>query len=87
MSGLGMVWYLLNSVFLLWFGPTFTYYFLCLGCCSCSLGNGDLCCPSTEPVMNASASGPMPSSIEKSKCPGAMRVGLRGKNKLFYPYM
>ncbi|ERE71969.1 integral membrane protein [Cricetulus griseus] len=35
-------------------------------CCSCSLGNGDLCCPSTEPVMNASASGPMPSSIEKT---------------------
>ncbi|CAH6788501.1 Gpr155 [Phodopus roborovskii] len=35
-------------------------------CCSCSLGNGDLRCPSIEPVTNASASGPVPSSFEKT---------------------
>ncbi|NP_001263373.1 lysosomal cholesterol signaling protein isoform 4 [Mus musculus] len=35
-------------------------------CCSCSLGNGELRCPSIEPVTNSSASGPMPSSFEKT---------------------
>uniref|UniRef100_A0A8C6MRQ9 G protein-coupled receptor 155 n=1 Tax=Mus spicilegus TaxID=10103 RepID=A0A8C6MRQ9_MUSSI len=35
-------------------------------CCSCSLGNGELRCPSIEPVRNSSASGPMPSSFEKT---------------------
>ncbi|KAH0499894.1 Integral membrane protein GPR155 [Microtus ochrogaster] len=36
------------------------------GCCSCSLGNGDLRCPSIEPVTDTSASGPMSSSFEKT---------------------
>ncbi|CAO2597038.1 Integral membrane protein GPR155 [Lemmus lemmus] len=35
-------------------------------CCSCSLGNGDLRCPSIEPVTDTSASGPVPSSFEKT---------------------
>nr|XP_042131397.1 integral membrane protein GPR155 isoform X2 [Peromyscus maniculatus bairdii] len=35
-------------------------------CCSCSLGNGDVHCPSIEPVTTASASGPVPPSFEKT---------------------
>lgn len=35
-------------------------------CCSCSLGNGELHCPSTEAVANASSSGPVTSSTEKN---------------------
>lgn len=36
------------------------------GCCSCSLENGKLHCPSIEPVMLASTTGPTPSSFEKT---------------------
>ena len=36
------------------------------GSCSCSVGNDELHCPSTEPVTNASASGPVPSSFENT---------------------
>ncbi|XP_070437671.1 lysosomal cholesterol signaling protein isoform X2 [Equus przewalskii] len=35
-------------------------------CCSCSMGNGELHCPSTEPVANTSTSGPMTPSFEKN---------------------
>ncbi|XP_024894989.1 integral membrane protein GPR155 isoform X2 [Pteropus alecto] len=35
-------------------------------CCSCSLGNGELHCSSTEPVANISASGPVTPSFEKN---------------------
>lgn len=84
---LGMAWHLLNLGISVVVGPPFTSYFLCLGCCSCSLGNGDVHCPSIEPVTTASASGPVPPSFEKSKCPGAVRGGLRVKKKPLYPYM
>ncbi|XP_055456657.1 integral membrane protein GPR155 isoform X2 [Psammomys obesus] len=36
-------------------------------CCSCSLGNGELRCPSVEPVTRASTGGPVPSSFEKTE--------------------
>uniref|UniRef100_A0A8D0JBT4 DEP domain-containing protein n=1 Tax=Sus scrofa TaxID=9823 RepID=A0A8D0JBT4_PIG len=36
-------------------------------CCSCSMGNGELCCPSTEPVANISTSGPVTPSFEKNE--------------------
>ncbi|XP_070098132.1 lysosomal cholesterol signaling protein isoform X4 [Equus caballus] len=35
-------------------------------CCSCSMGNGELHCPSTEPVANTSTSGPVTPSFEKN---------------------
>ncbi|XP_054578774.1 integral membrane protein GPR155 [Eptesicus fuscus] len=35
-------------------------------CCSCSMGNGELCCSSTEPVTNISSSGPTTPSSEKN---------------------
>ncbi|KAL2774719.1 integral membrane protein GPR155 isoform 2 [Daubentonia madagascariensis] len=35
-------------------------------CCSCSMGNGELRCPSTEPVANTSTSGPVTPSFEKN---------------------
>ncbi|XP_057601008.1 integral membrane protein GPR155 isoform X5 [Hippopotamus amphibius kiboko] len=36
-------------------------------CCSCSMGNGELHCPSTEPVANISTSGSMTPSFEKDE--------------------
>lgn len=36
------------------------------GCCSCSLGNGELRCQSIQPGTNSSASRPRPSSFEKT---------------------
>ncbi|KAM4859157.1 lysosomal cholesterol signaling protein isoform 2-T4 [Thomomys bottae] len=36
------------------------------GCCSCSIGNGELHCPSTEPVANTSSSRPVTPSFEKN---------------------
>ncbi|TKC49808.1 hypothetical protein EI555_017192, partial [Monodon monoceros] len=36
-------------------------------CCFCSMGNGELCCPSTEPVANISTSGSVTPSFEESK--------------------
>lgn len=36
-----------------------------VGCCSGSLGNDELHCPSIEPVTNTSGSGPVSSSFEK----------------------
>lgn len=36
-----------------------------VGCCSCSLGNDELHCPSIEPVTNTRGSGPVSSSFEK----------------------
>uniref|UniRef100_A0A8C6WAH4 G protein-coupled receptor 155 n=1 Tax=Nannospalax galili TaxID=1026970 RepID=A0A8C6WAH4_NANGA len=44
----------------------FTSYIPETSCCSCSWGNGELHCPSTEPVANTSTSGPVTSSIEKN---------------------
>ncbi|KAK2492628.1 hypothetical protein MC885_019149 [Smutsia gigantea] len=35
-------------------------------CCSCSMGNGELHCPSTEPVANTSTLGPGTASFEKN---------------------
>uniref|UniRef100_A0ABI7ZEV6 DEP domain-containing protein n=1 Tax=Felis catus TaxID=9685 RepID=A0ABI7ZEV6_FELCA len=37
------------------------------GCCSCSMGNGGLCCPSAEPVANTSTSGLVTPSSEKNE--------------------
>uniref|UniRef100_A0A667H9N8 G protein-coupled receptor 155 n=1 Tax=Lynx canadensis TaxID=61383 RepID=A0A667H9N8_LYNCA len=37
------------------------------GCCSCSMGNGGLCCPSAEPVANTSTSGLVTPSAEKNE--------------------
>ncbi|XP_028335035.1 lysosomal cholesterol signaling protein isoform X4 [Physeter macrocephalus] len=36
-------------------------------CCSCSMGNGELCCPSTEPVANISTSGSVTLSFEENE--------------------
>ncbi|XP_071475156.1 lysosomal cholesterol signaling protein isoform X2 [Marmota flaviventris] len=35
-------------------------------CCSCSMGNGELCYPSIEPAANTSTSGPVTPSFEKN---------------------
>ncbi|KAM4798222.1 lysosomal cholesterol signaling protein-like [Urocitellus parryii] len=35
-------------------------------CCSCSMGNGELCYPSIEPAANTSTSGPVIPSFEKN---------------------
>ncbi|XP_016061770.1 PREDICTED: integral membrane protein GPR155 isoform X2 [Miniopterus natalensis] len=35
-------------------------------CCSCSMGNGELCCSSIEPETNISSSGPVTPSFEKN---------------------
>lgn len=45
-----------------------------IGYCSCSMRNGGLYCPSTEPVANTSTSGLVTPSSEKSKCLWAVRV-------------
>ncbi|XP_029081512.1 integral membrane protein GPR155 isoform X2 [Monodon monoceros] len=36
-------------------------------CCFCSMGNGELCCPSTEPVANISTSGSVTPSFEENE--------------------
>ena len=43
-------------------------YFIYIGCCSCSMENGELRCPSTEPVADITTSGSVTPSFEKSKC-------------------
>lgn len=76
--GLGLFyWHLF--VLPLWLDSTLTCCFIYIGCCSCSMGNGELCCPSTEPVANISTSGPVTPSFEKSKCLWALRMGIRNE--------
>ncbi|XP_058291476.1 integral membrane protein GPR155 [Hylobates moloch] len=44
-------------------------------CCSCSVGNGELHCPSIEPIANTSTSEPVIPSFEKSLSPQTLNLG------------